>query len=177
MGKDARPLDFQASLHSLHLILGGKGLLKFQREKASQEFFAEALPLLTKHYLEISANQDIALEPDYEKYAQLDELDMLRVYTARDENALLGYAVFFIHQNLHYKSSKQALQDVLYIDKDRRGFGAKFILWCDKQLKADACQVVYHHVKAKHNFGPMLERLGYGLVDLIYSKRLDKETE
>jgi N-acetylglutamate synthase-like GNAT family acetyltransferase len=55
------------------------------------------------------------------------------------------------------------------------GAGPDLIRYCDEQLRADGCQAVYHHVKAAHNFGPLLKRMGYELVDLIYAKRLDKE--
>jgi hypothetical protein len=41
------------------------------------------------------------------------------------------------------------------------------------RLALEGIQVVYHHVKAAHNFGKMLERMDYKLVDLIYAKRLD----
>jgi hypothetical protein len=51
--------------------------------------------------------------------------------------------------------------------------GGRFIKWCDEQLRAEGVAVVYHHIKAAHNFGPMLERFGYELVDLIYSRRLN----
>lgn len=147
--------------------------MKFQREKASL-VLTEVRPLLEMHWAEIAAYKDIPLEPDLEAYARIDESGGLRVFTARDEaNTLIGYNIFFVHRNLHYKSSLQANQDILYIHPDKRGFGMRFILWCDKELKTEGVQVVYHHVKAKHDFGPMLERMGYNLVDKIYAKRLD----
>lgn len=148
--------------------------MKFKREPASEDLFSEAWPLLEAHYKEIAHFQDIELNPDFETYLNVDKLGALRTFTARDESGeLLGYAVFFVRANIHYKASLQAVQDVIYIDKDRRGFGHKFILWCDKELAREGVQVVYHHVKFEHNFGAMLERIGYSLVDLIYTKRLD----
>jgi hypothetical protein len=48
------------------------------------------------------------------------------------------------------------------------------IRYADMQLKEDGVQVVYHHSKVAHNIGPLLERMGYEAVDLIYAKRLDK---
>lgn len=147
--------------------------MKFQIEKL-KDIFNEMLPLFEKHWEEIAHFKDIKLEIDKESYFKMEEIGLLRIFTAREEdNSLAGYAVFIIKHNLHYKSSLQALQDVLYIDKEKRGFGAKFILWCDKQLKQEGVQVVYHHIKAAHNWGKMIERLGYQLQDLIYCRRLD----
>lgn len=148
--------------------------MKFQREPATQELFDEAWPLLMAHWKEIAHFQDIPLEPDVELYIKMNESGGLHIFTARDEAGLLvGYAAYFIRSNPHYKSSIQAVQDVIYIDRSRRGFGAKFIIWCDNQLREMGAQAVYQHVKEAHNFGPMLERLGYKLVDLIYTRRLD----
>lgn len=88
---------------------------------------------------------------------------------------LVGYALFFVRSNPHYKSSVQAVQDVIYLAPGvRGGTGYKFIAWCDAQLAAEGVQAVYQHVKAAHDFGRLLERQGYELVDFIYAKRLDR---
>ena len=136
----------------------------------------EIMALSSEHYEEIAHYKDIALEPDEERYNQIEEGGMLRVFTLRNiDKKLIGYALFFVNKNLHYKSSKQAVQDVIFIRKENRGRGGRFIAWCDEQLKAEKVQVVYHHVKTKHDFGVLLERQGYECVDKIYGKRLDKE--
>lgn len=134
----------------------------------------EGVKLLNKHYKEVAHYQDIPLDPDHETYLKIESLGNLRVFTCRDIAGLIGYAVFFIKKNMHYQSSLQGIQDIIFIEKESRGFGAKFIKWCDDQLRDEGVQVVYHHVKTAQNFGPMLERQGYELIDLIYGKRLDR---
>lgn len=147
--------------------------LAFNRESA-QVVLEEGIDLLKEHYREIAHYQDIEFNPNVEQYLKLDELGFLRIYTARtNANQLVGYAVFFVRHNLHYSGSLQAVQDVLFISKNHRGRGRSFIQWCDEQLKLEHVQVSYHHIKARHNFGAMLERIGYELVDLIYARRLD----
>ncbi len=149
--------------------------MNFQRERI-HDVIDEVAPLLVCHFVEISHDPDIALDPDFHTYKKIEENGALRVFTARDDDGtLVGYNCFFVNPNLHYQSSLQAVQDVLYVDKERRGFGRTFIKWCDDELRKEGVQKVYHHLKAKYNFGPMLERMGYELVDLIYAKRLDKE--
>lgn len=133
----------------------------------------EMAPLAEKHWNEVAHYKDIPLSPNVEQYLKLEELGLLRVYTARDGDRLVGYLVFFINYHMHYMSSLQANQDVFFVDPEYRGFGSQFLMWCHEQLKKEGVQVVSQHIKAKHNFGPMLERLGYELVDLIYLKRLD----
>lgn len=152
--------------------------ITMQRELLSERLWDEAMPLLVQHWKEIAHYPDIPLDPDRDQYLVLEEAGMIRCFTARDaERRLVGYAVFFVRPALHYASSVQAYQDVLYLDPAARGgTGIRFVRWCDEQLAKSAIQVVYHHVKAAHNFAPLLERLGYELVDLIFARRLDKET-
>lgn len=159
----------------------------FQRESLTPALWHEAMPLLVAHYQEIAAYQDIPLEPDVSVYAASEAAGIIRCYTARnpcviegcnEPGALVGYALFFVRPNPHYKSSVQAVQDVIYLAPSvRGGTGYRFIAWCDAQLKEEGVQAVYHHVKAAHDFGRLLERQGYDLVDLIYAKRLDVPTK
>jgi hypothetical protein len=48
----------------------------------------------------------------------------------------------------------------------------RLIEHADAQLAAEGVQVVFQHVKTAHNFGPLLERLGYEHVENVYAKRL-----
>jgi hypothetical protein len=145
----------------------------FQKEKL-KDIYEEMYPILMKHWEEISHYLDIPLEPDKLRYLKQEEDGICHVWTARDESKLIGYAVFMIGQNPHYKSSKQAYQDILYISKENRGFGKSFISWCDDRLREMGVQVVRHHIKFSHDWSPVLERMGYTKEDIILSKRLDK---
>lgn len=145
--------------------------VKFQKE-LFKDVYEEAIPLVQKHYDEIAHYKDIPLDPDIEVYKKMEDAGIVRVFTARKAEKLIGYAVFIVKYNPHYKASLQAIQDVIFIDPQSRGVGKKFIQWADEQLFTnDNVQVVYHHVKTAHNFGTMLERMGYTLIDLIYGRR------
>lgn len=154
--------------------------MKFAREPYSEKLVQEMRPLWDEHFREISMNQDIPLDPDLGAYSRMDKSGVLRIFTARVgagwESTLVGYNVFIVATNPHYKGSLQANQDILFLDPEvRKGLvGYKFLKWCDNELRKEKVQVVYHHIKADHNFGAMLERMGYRQTDLIYSKRLDK---
>lgn len=147
--------------------------MKFSRENV-RDALNDMIPLMVNHWREIAPHKDILLEPDFKAYEALEDADTLRVYTARtDENILAGYAVFFVHGHLHHKQSKTAVQDLLYIDPWERGFGVGFMRWCDEELRAEGVQVVYHSVTGGMNFSPILEKIGYELSSLVYSRRLD----
>ena len=150
------------------------GNVKFAEEVLTDELIEELKPLIESHDNELSHYKDIKLKPDFEAYKTAYKIGLIRFYTARKlvGDKLLGYNLFWLRANAHYSDSLQAVQDVVYIDKSERGFGNNFIKWCDSELKKIGVEVVYQHMKAAHSFGPMLERMGYELVDLVYAKRL-----
>ena len=158
--------------------------MMFARERASVELFEEMEPLLRAHWREVARFLDIELDPDYPRYLTLENLGMLRIYTARQtevsqdadsysvNDRLIGYCVFLVANNMHYRKSLQAVQDVVFLDKAYRGRGMVFLDWCDRQLAAEGVAVVMHHIKSDHDWSAALERRGYQLVDKIMAKRL-----
>lgn len=146
--------------------------MRFSRESI-ETFIDEIKPLLESHYDEIAHFKSIPLDPDYDQYLELEKMGIVRCFIARNNDGdMIGYAIYFVRRNIHYKSSLQSVQDVLYMNPAYRGRGGLFIMWCDEQLKAEGVEVNYHHIKAEHNFGPMLEKMGYRLIDLIYGRIL-----
>jgi len=148
--------------------------MEFNQEEFSYELVNEMYPLWKAHYEEIATYKDIALDPDLERYEIMARGGFLRIFTARDEGSLVGYQVFFVTQNPHYKRSTQAVQDILFLSLVlRKGLtGYKFIKWCDERLKEEKIQLVFQHVKEAHDFTPMLRRLGYQAHDKIMVRRL-----
>ena len=145
----------------------------YQRETVAH-VMDEIKPLLEKHWEEIAHFKDIPLDPDYSVYTQAEMFDKIRVFTVRCDSVLIGYAVFYIG-SLHYKSTKTATQDILFLLPEHRGLtGCRLIEYCDNQLKSEGIEVVYQHVKVAHDFGPLLRAMGYEEVDTIWAKRLDK---
>lgn len=149
-------------------------MITYQQEKVS-EIWDELMPLLFAHWTEIAHYQDISLDPDVEAYAKVEEMGALRCYTARADGLLVGYVVFFVRHNLHYRVSFQAVQDVLFLSPEYRhgGAGVKLIRYSERQLAEDGVQAVYHHAKRTNQVGKLLLRLGYEHIDEIYGKRLD----
>lgn len=148
----------------------------FHAEAFTDQWAAEAAPLLHAHWREIAHFQDIPLDPDWSAYHHVAAAGGLRLYTARDKTsrALVGYAAFFVRPHPHYRGAIYAAQDVIWLAPVCRGMiGWRFLKWCDAQLQADGVTVVTQHVKAAHDFGPMLERMGYEKMDIIYARRLD----
>lgn len=148
------------------------------RRESFDALWSDASDLLTQHWREIAAYQDIELAVDVDRYRALEAADSLRILTARVDGELIGYAVFIVSSHGHYRHSKQAMQDVFYVHPYYRGLriGLKLIKASESLLRAEGCQVVHQHVKVDHpDLGRLLEHQGYTWVERIYSKRLDKD--
>lgn len=148
----------------------------FTREPLHHALIDEMMPLLEAHWQEVAHYSDIPLDVDVETYLAAEASGAVRCFTARfaEGDSLAGYAVYTVRHNPHYRGSLQAVQDVLYLHPSvRGGMGFKFIAWADEQLRGEGVQAVYHHVKVAHDFGKLLARQGYEMVDTIWAKRLD----
>jgi DNA-binding Lrp family transcriptional regulator len=132
-------------------------------------------PLLRRHWAEIAHYQDIPYAPRWEVYETLERAGILRIYTARLDGDLIGYAVYALGYNMHYGSSLEATEDVLFlVPEQRKGrVGLKLIKFTDALLKVEGVQLVKRHVKFAHDHGRILQRMGYEAIDAIYGKRLD----
>lgn len=135
----------------------------------------ELAPLLEDHYHEIALFLDIPLDVDRAAYEAMQDNGTLRIYTARHNGELIGYAIFFVHHNIHYSSSRQAVQDVLYLDPNYRGsmIAWDLIAYTERELARDGVEVIMHHVKHAHPaLGRLLQGRGYTPVETIHVKRL-----
>lgn len=135
---------------------------------------SELEPLLVQHYHEIAWNQDrIPLDVDWERYRMIEEMGKFVLFTARVEGQLVGYSAYLIDSHLHYRTTVFAQNDVLYIDPKFRGRqGAKFIAWCEEQLRGLGVNVHGIHIKDSFDWSALARRLGFELMDRIYLKWL-----
>lgn len=149
--------------------------MKFTEENLTPELLEEVKPLLEKHWNEIAHFKDIPLDPDYDLYIKMQNLKMLRCYSMRDgDGQLVGYSVYMVRHNMHYRSCLTAVEDIIFVHPEKRGYGMFFISWCDDQLKALGVQVVTHHIKFDFDWSKALMRQGYEKTDMQLCKRLDK---
>lgn len=146
-------------------------MITFQREQA-HACFEEAIPLLNLYRQEIAYYADYDLDPEFAKYAELEKAGIVRAYTAREDGVLIGFALFFFNSHLHFKTKIFAIHDLLYIIPEKRGFGHKFIKWCEKELIRDGADVIYFFVNGNFNYSPILRRCGYTHADDLYTRRI-----
>lgn len=137
---------------------------------------ADAIPLLEKHWKEIALNKEkIKLNPDWKAYADLEDADILKIFTAREDGKkLVGYFVVFVKSHIHYKDHLFAYNDILFVDEDyRKGFtSVRLMKFAEKCLKVDGVEVMVVNTKRHKPFDSLLIWLGYKHVENLYSKVL-----
>jgi GNAT superfamily N-acetyltransferase len=147
-------------------------MITYQQEFLSQ-VDREARPLLEKHWQDIALNKDkIKLNPDWDAYYLKEEMNQLKIFTARNSGVLVGYFVVFTGNHLHYKDHIFATNDIIYMHPDhRKGFvGIKLIKFAEKCLKEDNISVLHINTKFHKDFSKVLERLGFAPVEAVYGK-------
>jgi GNAT superfamily N-acetyltransferase len=129
------------------------------------EIIQEAMPLIQRHYNEIAWNKEkIPLDIDHDFYKMLENNGCLFIYCARQDGVLVGYSAWVVQpRNLHYKSLKAAKNDVIFVEKSKRGsiIGKMLLNHAEKELKSKGVNMLMLHIKEKMNWGRLAEHLGY----------------
>lgn len=167
------------------LIDAGR-VVTFAAEPLTLGLWQEAERLLKAHWREVAHWKDIPLEPDLATYSAAAEQGIIRVFTVRADSAtisyvprgrLVGYALFFVKPNPHYKSSLQAVNDVIYLDPKARGItGVRFVKYIVDQLDEEGIEVSYFHLKVVKNHEKLMLSLGYEPIDQIWGRKVPRGT-
>lgn len=132
----------------------------------------EIEPLIDEHWQEIALDKEIIkLNPDWEGYARLDNINALRVYTARKDDKLVGYFVVIVSKSLHYRDHLFANNDIIFLTKAaRKGLtGVKLIKYAIDSLAAEGISKLHINTKAHQPFDAILERLNFEEIERVYS--------
>jgi GNAT superfamily N-acetyltransferase len=149
--------------------------ITYQTEDPAE--FIEALKgVLPEHYDELCVTKDFPLMPDYEAYGRLHVAGMLRCITVREDNELIGYALFIVHPHLHYKSCITAFEDIYFLKKEHRKgrVGIRLFQFVEDVLKREGVHRIIMHTKIHMDNTRLFEYLGYKLTDKLFTKILEK---
>jgi len=134
----------------------------------------ECAPLLHDHWKDVALDQDsITLDPDWDAYYALDSVGALVIITARDDGlTLVGYSVYIVTENLHYKGLMIADSDIFWLAKTHRKgtAGMRLIRYSETALASRGVHKIMSKVKTHRNVGPVFERMGYDEIERVYCK-------
>lgn len=124
----------------------------------------EIKQLIGLHWIEVAGYKDqIPLDPDWDRYAELEAAGNIWMATAREEGRMVGYSIFFVGPMLHYKSTVLASNDVVFLHplhRKGRTTGMRLIKYSHEEMRKRAQRIVWH-LKVAHDWGAILKRLGY----------------
>ncbi len=148
-------------------------------EPLSNALWDELEPLLHDHWDEVETERDFPPDPDRDLFAKIEAVGMLKVYTARVDERLVGYIAFFLSNSLHSRGVLVAKDDAMFVHKDyrTRRLGSDMVMFAVQHLRSLGARMVY--ITSKHragaNIGPLLWRLGFMHDEDVYAMRLDQE--
>lgn len=146
-------------------------MIKFATE-SYYDVIEEIKPLLEAHYEEVAWYQDeVPFDPDYEKYEVMANTGLLHIVTARDDGKLIGYFVSLVASGMHYKQTKFALNDILFVHPDYRGGSVayKMFKYAFAALKEIGVDIITIHMKTDAPFEPLCLALGMAKQEYLYS--------
>lgn len=147
-------------------------MITYQVEPFSK-MYHEGMALFDEHWDEIARHKEhIKLNPDYDKYISLERMGVVHVVTARNDGCLIGYAINFVAPNMHYQDWLYSVNDIIYISIDYRktGAGYRLLRFMEKELKKIGVTNIHLSMKLAHDFGPLMESLGYTAIERLYEK-------
>jgi GNAT superfamily N-acetyltransferase len=134
----------------------------------------EWLPLAAEHWQEVSWQPGTREDLDKDLYQASEEAGSFIMFTARNDDVLVGYASFYVGRSAHRKGRIDAIQDAIYLMPAFRGHAAQLIAAADRLLADRGVSSVAHSVRNARNFGPVLERMGYRPIETVYARELMK---
>ena len=148
--------------------------VEIKQTTLSRGIIEEMGPLLDAHFMDTEKDRYAGVDGDWLAYQNLQDRGMFYFYTLRVDGVLAGYVGYLLSPSLHHKAVLGALCDLIYVAPIFRGkmFASKMMRIAEKDMKELGAQEIMQSVKVAHDFGPILERLGYEMIEHVYSKRI-----
>lgn len=147
-------------------------MITYHKEVLS-EIKGEILPLLEDHYKEVALYQDkVEFCPDWRKYKQMEDAEILKVATVRDSGKLVGYYICFVLPNPHYSKDLYSVNDIVLIKKEYRKakVGVGLFQFVEDWMREEGVSVMTVHMKTFLPFDSLCKGLGWDYSERLYTK-------
>jgi len=135
----------------------------------------EVVFLIENHFSEVYPARDVfSLDMDWDLYSKLEDLGLIKIFTARDGDKLAGYLWVIISPNLHSKGTYVASDDGFFVDKEYRGISVakNLIKFTEKCLKEDGFKLFHMSGTEEKPIDPLMKRMGYQKIESKFQKVL-----
>jgi hypothetical protein len=138
--------------------------------------FKENISLQKEQWDEIALNDwaKRQMDVDYDLFELFEKAGQLATIIARENEKVVGYALFIIQKDFHAKNTLCAHSDLIFLSKEHRKgrAGVVFIKECMKIL-GDLFPNIFvrWHVTEMRDFGKVLTKLGCKKFETIYAIR------
>jgi len=132
-------------------------------------------PILQEHFREVHPAREVfPLDIDWELYEKLESLGLVKVFTARDGEVLVGYMCVVISPNLHSKGTQTACEDGLFVSKNYRkaSVARGLVEFVEKCLREDGFKVFHITGTEEKPIDPLMNRMGYTKIESKFQKVL-----
>jgi hypothetical protein len=140
----------------------------------NEEVFETMKQMFDKHYKELSVTKGFELNPDYEIYKHANSKNTLKIITCENDGEIIGYIVYFVGLNLHYRDCLLATEDIYYLKPEHRKglIGLRMFKFAEKYLKSIGVNMIKYSTKTHLDNSKLFEFLGCDFVEKIYTKEL-----
>lgn len=132
--------------------------------------------LMRDHWAEVGSHQNVrAMQIPRDKYATLEAQGaLLSLFAYDDEGRIVGYSTNVVTMNMHAADCRFVQNDALYLAKDhRKGLaGVRLMKETEKAAKRLGAKLMVWHAKESTGLDKLLPLLGYGVLDVMYSKEI-----
>jgi len=132
--------------------------------------------LSVAHYDEIETLKEFPLDLDFDAYENLWKLGRLVFVTAKDNNELVGYILFFVAPHLHSKNCITAHEDIYFLKPEyRKGRnGIKMFQFAQEHLKQKGVDLILYSTKFEFDNSSLFKYLGCKPIDKVFTKLLQE---
>lgn len=112
------------------------------------------------------------IDMDWDHYIEQEQLQQCVPITAREDEELVGFAMYMVIMHPHHKTVRYALCDSLIVKPAYRnvGIGAKLVTAAEPLLKMYYVKWIVHAFRTAYDVEPLFPRLGFTLVEQSYVK-------
>lgn len=132
--------------------------------------------IIGQHYEEVETLKDFGLDIDYDTYESVYNSKKLVFVSAKDNDELVGYIVFFVMPHIHYKNCLAAHEDLYFLKPEyRKGFnGIKMFKFAQEYLKSIGVDLVLYATKFGTDNSSLFKYLGCKPIDKVFTKLLQE---